>query len=170
MWPRPATFAETSFLSVSHTHDSYQEQSLLVHPLSCICLLSPGEKTHLVWIPRVLFLKEEEKLTLSVHNGDRSHCKDETWSSELSENGGQTGRGACLHVCWGRSGFGLTQSFPTPFYLGHITGETSVEFWGHQGGRHMVGMKAVSSAGPAPTYSALWQSRGSGLPSETRLL
>lgn len=100
MWPGPATLAETSFLPVSHRHDSYPEQSLLEHPLSRICLLSPGDKTHLVCIPRVLFLKEEEKLTLSVHNGDRSHCKDETWSSELSGNGGQTGRGACWQE-WG---------------------------------------------------------------------
>lgn len=95
MWPGPATLAETSFLPVCHRHDSYQEQSLLEHPLSRICLRSPGDKTHLVCIPRVLFLKEEEKLTLSVHNGDRSHCKDETSSSELSGNSSQTGRGAC---------------------------------------------------------------------------
>lgn len=98
MWTRPATFAKTSFLPVSHMHDSYQEQSLLEQPLSHICLLSPGDKTHLGWIPRVLFLKEEEKLTFSVHNRDRSYCKDETWSSELSRNGGQTGRGACWQV------------------------------------------------------------------------
>lgn len=72
--------------------------------------------------------------------------------------------------CGGRSGLGLTQSVPTPSYLGHITAKTSAELWGHQGGRHMVDMKAVSSAGPAPIHSALWQSRGPGLPSETRLL